>query len=346
MVLLAFAVTVACVSPWPDGSNAPRWLLLSIAVPCILAVPIHGGSAPPARQALVVLFMGATLLWSPDPWGGVDLWWHFALLAGATAIVTKSIESVFIACGAGLAVNSFVVALQLAGFEPVAHVDGQLYSGLFFNNALQNCLVVLVIVGLLHIGRWPLLVLAATISLPLFVPPVSRVTILAFVAVGVSQLGSWRRVLLVSTAAGLLIVAIIWLPGRAESNSLRLDLWMNILQQINLFGHGLGSLRFADPYMEYAHNDLLQIGYELGPIGAVGYAALLGYGIWYGEAERPVLIAFAVEGLVDFPLYWPATGFLAALCLGSVLNRRYRLHNLDRCRQHLGHAGALASRPF
>jgi hypothetical protein len=70
-----------------------------------------------------------------------------------------------------------------------------------------------------------------------------------------------------------------------------------------------------------AHNDTLQMVYELGP-GALFFLGLEAYALYLArETERLVLIAFFVEGLTEFPLYMPVTGLIAALAIGHAFYR-------------------------
>ena len=47
MGVLSFLVTIAFISPFPDGSRAPKWALLSIALPLAFLLPgLVRGYAP------------------------------------------------------------------------------------------------------------------------------------------------------------------------------------------------------------------------------------------------------------------------------------------------------------
>jgi hypothetical protein len=319
--LLAFVVTVACLSPLPDGSVGARWAVLSVGVPLLLCyAPTHCVMIALA----VVAWPAVTLAWSPDPLVGVELWWHFLLLAAVVAIAPVNMRPVYLAIGIGLAINSAVVVQQLGGAEPVEHLAGMNATGLFFNKNQQNDFVALATIGLLSVGPvgWAL---AAVAALPLTVAPLSRAPLMALCSAGAAAAGRRWPLLIpagVVLAAGLLL-AFVGMPGRLVSNAQRAQTWLDMAGNLTFFGHGLGSFQWAYPEMEYAHSDMLQIVYELGAPGIAAMIAGICYILWSGPGiERLVVLAFMVEGLFDFVLYQPATGFLAALAAGHILRVR------------------------
>lgn len=322
-----------------------RWALLSICVPLLFC-------REPRIIGITVAvlgFMALSLLWSPDPFNGLDLWWHFALIAMLVALAPASMIGVYWAMGLGLAVNSCVVLVQLFGFEPVTHIPAA--SGLFFNTNQQSCIVVLVFIALLSLDNWKATALGSWTLMPLFAGGMSRTSLVALAAAGAFALKGWMRWTALGGGVVLLAVLVGW-SNRIDSNLQRVQTWMDMAGNLSLLGNGLGSFRFAYPVLglggfvgEHAHNDLLQISYELGFIGALAFVAFGLLVIRGAGTERLILIAFAVEGLFDFPLYQPATAFFAALCAGAVLRRRAELRGDLPSREHVGYAGQMASRP-
>lgn len=338
VVLLAFLVACACISPFPDGAIGVRWAVLSVGVPTLVIV------SRTQVPWIVIAALALPLAWSPDPIGGVELWWSFVLLALVAAAGPTDLTRVYWAIGCGLAVNSAFAALQWIGFEPVDHVGGWTVSGLFFNKAQQNNFIALAVIGLLSLRDWRAYLLAAWCAFPMFAPTLSRGPLVALGMVGLVLL--WRRSRgLAAAAACAAVLAVLWMigqPGRLTSNADRLVTWIDAGQNLTAFGHGLGSFRWAYPEMEFAHNDGLQIAYELGIPGLIAFGSLICISLRAAShTERLILMAFLVEGLFGFPLYWPTTGFLAALCVGSAL-RRHELRRSVFVGEHIGHAGQMA----
>lgn len=262
----------------------------------------------------VAAVLSLSLIWSPDRFVGLDLWWHFTLLAVVACCAPRNLNPIFWAMAAGLSINSAFVMAQLMGYQPVAHISGP--SGLFLNSNIENTLVALVLVGLWN--DWRSIFVAPWIALPLFAQP-SRASLLAVVAAGGAWLWRYNRAAgIVAGAVGLGALTIqVISPSHQFDTSQRIAAWVELLQDVTVFGHGLGAYRFAYPEMEYAHNDYLQILYELGiPV----FLMFVGLVLWSCRTSL-VMVAFATEALFDFPLYCPATAFVAALCVGSVLRR-------------------------
>ncbi|MEO7255631.1 MAG: hypothetical protein ABIZ64_15505, partial [Casimicrobium sp.] len=120
--------------------------------------------------------------------------------------------------------------------------------------------------------------------------------------------------------------------------------WSGIVEFFPL-GAGLGSYaiafqRFQTPsllgFVEYAHNDYLQLLFELGALGLVVLLLLLiaavlsSRTLWRsrvrGERLSPALacylgaLAFAIHAWFDFPAHIPAIAILATLLFAASMN--------------------------
>src|SRR5262249_54357301 len=158
----------------------PRWALMSLAP----FFALSQGARIPAIAWPVLAYMAASLAWSPDPWAGADLVWHFTVLLIIAMIAPADLSRVYWAIGLGLAINTAVGMLQLEGYERVAPV-GLEATGLFFNRNQQNCFIAMALVGLLALRDWRAVTLAIFVAIPLLTPPVSRGPMVALAAAGV-----------------------------------------------------------------------------------------------------------------------------------------------------------------
>jgi hypothetical protein len=157
---------------------------------------------------------------------------------------------------------------------------------------------------------------------------------------GVAYLWQRSRVLggiaLAALPAALYVGSLpIWVHAHIfDSVWERAGTWQDTLSGFTMFGRGLGSFIATFPLFQHhtsalflrfeeAHNDPLQIIYELG-IGGLVLIGLIGWQItkanrspaWYG------LLAFIIEGLFGFPLIKPVTSIIAFACAGAVFGRR------------------------
>jgi len=316
---------------------------MSLGVPLLAYVKPLTSRIPYVVSAVLAI----PLAWSPDPVGGVLLWWALVMLVFLVAVAPLDLTKAYWGIGLGLSINSVFAALQWYGYEPIQHVGaGWAVSGLFFNKSPQNNFIALAVIGLLSIKDWRAWCIAAWAALPLFAPAISRGPLMALAAAGLVLLWRYSRWMAVVAAviAVLALLAAIGQPGRLGSNVDRLTTWFDAVHHMNIIGNGLGSFRWHYPEMEYAHNDLIQLAYEFGPVGVIAYAMLALTVLWWaGLTERLILVAFLTEGLFAFPLYWPATSFLAALCAGSALRRRALYRPVVRV-ERVNHAGQVVER--
>lgn len=329
MGLFAFVVAIATISPFPDGSTGVKWALLSVLVPGYFL--LHRGDPPTIGHGFLITFVwwaSVTILWSPSIYDGFELWWHLVLFTALTLMIAN-MRAVYIGAGLALAVNGLFVAAQMLGYDPVSQAVPP--AGLWFNKNAGAEITALVLIGLVLTAGWRWCLVCSPMLLALIASPVSRAPIVALsVAAGAWV---WMRSRFYGGVVFVLgfgvLIFLTLKPDRFVHGSLRLQLWSDAAANLTLWGNGLGSFIWAYPYFEYAHNDYLQIMYELGPVGLVLFAAFLVYALRDGPlTERLVLLAFAVEACFGFPLYSPGTVMVAALAAGELLCDRPLIRDL------------------
>jgi hypothetical protein len=282
--------------------------------------------------------LGLGLIRSPVIWDGLYVYWHLVLFVACVLAAPKNMRPVYVGAGLGLALNGAIVAAQYWGGwhpwnEPIPN------SGLFFNKSLGSEMAALVIVGLAGSGSRFFIPLAA---IPLITQPLTRGPLLALAVASAAWVWSKHRfaaVLLSILAVGL-AYRLAAIGPRMFNVEMRLTVWNDMVQNLNLLGWGLGSFIWSYPWIEFAHNDFLQVLYELGIPGAVLFLGFFAYCLARGPlTERLVLTVFLVEGCFGFPLFIPGTAFMAGLAAGSILRNRVSLFGWQRLRQLAGNAG-------
>ena len=171
-------------------------------------------------------------------------------------------------------------------------------------------------------------------SSPRFLPLAIAVVLLAISVAAMTGLGSLLRSLLASGLG----------DGVSSRTLINAHTWNGITAFFPV-GAGLGSFstafqRFQSPtllgYIEYAHNDYLQLCFEL---GIVGVAVLLLLGLAAAHAARtlfraapasrhlsPALacllgaLAFAIHAWFDFPAHIPALAIIVTLLFSAAVN--------------------------
>lgn len=194
-------------------------------------------------------------------------------------------------------------------------------TGLFYNPIAQGGFLGLAIVASAIVHRWePVTVMILGLALN-------------------SNRGGW-----VIAAVGLLatrvrqplVILAVVLAGAAfltyhlsQSDAWRLAIWYAAWQHLTLLGNGWGS--FENIWLihdglwyhpEYAHNDYLQLVFELGVFAAIPFA-LIGWALFQAHDEAwPLLVAYCLLSAFTMPLHIPACAAIGALALTTILARR------------------------
>ncbi len=333
MGVLAFFVSVLVIPGLPGAAIAPRWCLLAVVVPFVWYFSASRVTVGHVLGFAFLLCCAVTLIWAPDLDLGLYALAKFSLfgLVFCIGASRQSLNAVWIGAGFGAALNSAAATAQyFTGWDtlPQAVVP----AGTFFNKNSCAEFCALVLIGLLGVPKWRWLAVG---TVPAVVLCQSRTVFVALAAVFVIWI--FRRSRVAAALAVLAaIVGVIYVWNTGYTLPQRIDLWRDTIAGMGLFGRGIGSFwplfpEFAtriDPLTSRpseAHNDLLQLFYEVGPASLLAVALV-------AVALRPpftpvhyVLVVFLVEGMAGFPLYLPGTAFLAALVLGHLCGRWAKL---------------------
>ena len=326
MGIVFFILTVLVLPGLPSGGVEPRWAFLSLVAGRLL---FDIEIAP--LTWLLILYVGLMAWFAPIHYDAAYLYWHFFILVALFLYARHmDIRRIAIGCGLGFAVNSVAVIAQARGWDfiPQMFSANHIYGGFYYNPAAGS--EAAAIAAALIVGErlyW---------LLPGLVPTLLYGTRGPIAALGLtSMVFLWKRspfVGLVAALAALLIV-VMWMNKPYDTLGFRFDVWWDALSGLTFFGQGLGSWISEFPRYqvhsnalniryENAHNDFLQIIFELG----VGGAILLGiflYAFWRAPRTGPwyALLVALVVGCFSFPLYNPVSGALMAVLAGHLLGR-------------------------
>jgi hypothetical protein len=334
MSVVFFTLTVFVLPGLPMGATAPRWAFLSLACAWMFFdVRLR------CTVWIIIAYLGAMALITPVGYDAAFIYWHFLLLAVLFCARVDPRKAV-IGTALGFAVNSAAVVGQYFGWQRIPEIAP--LSGLFFNRNLASEGAAMALALVVGYRLWWLV--------PGILPTLVAGSRAPLLGLGVVALIALWRTARVREAIALLFVlaSVLFIcdPSTASMQQ-RLGAWQDALHGLTIFGRGLGSFigefprwqLHSNPLVERfenAHNDILQLVFELGIGGAilvglflVGLARASSSPAWYA------LVVFAVEGLFGFPLYEPVSGALAAVCAGSVFGGGgpvFSLFALERCR--------------
>lgn len=307
-------IVSTCYIPGITGVSIPtQWAVLSAILPLTLWRTATLG--PTFYLGLTVLaFASLSTLWAPSHYdSGYGLWlaciWFLAFRLGAT---TADLSAFFRGLAIGLAISSMVAILQWFAVPlPILAPYGLYPSGLFYNSTLLGAIAALVILGLiedLYIEYIPL-------ALPALILSQSRG---AWLALTTALAIRWFHPLL--AAIGTLAIATTFLIFLDTSNAERLTIWGVALRELSTFGFGIGSFNsiyYTIPgpqwvHPEFAHNDYLQLWFELG-IMAIPIYLVLALALTQRHAA---LIGFAILSCFYFPLWCPVPALIGCILTG------------------------------
>lgn len=329
--LLGFGLAAAFVPQAYSDVNVGRWAVAWVCVALLIWI------VPSVRWsltgcALLVLAL-VSFAWGPEPLNGINGFLQLALLAGAfVAGRAGCAEYIFEGATWGMIVNSSLAVAQSLGWHPVMEVSTAMPAGLFGNRDFMAEAALLVIVPLVWNRRW---FMAAAI-LPALLLPMDRTVILAGAVV--TALVVWklsRTVTIIAVSAACLGVALVTLsPAKSHSAQDRIDLWKDTLAGTTFLGRGIGQFYNTFPEQatrqpierirsDHAHNDWLELAYELGIVGIV-LGGIFAAGVFSGPTswEKSVFIALCIMSCFAFPLHNPTTGILGLVAAGGVYRRR------------------------
>lgn len=326
---------------WPGISGAatsPRWALATMVVACVLFM---GDRIKVTLVHVVgiafVAWAAASFMWTAAPLDTIGALCKLAVLAGAFCVGAQmsDLRPLYAGSALGVAISSIVAIVQWCGYVPVPDLAPGNAAGLFVNRLILAETAALVGVAILASRMWWWL----PGVLPSLLLPGERAPVLAFGLAG--GLALWRTSRLAAVALAIASVAFIGAitgqsSDRVESAQQRIELVQSTSSHISAIGQGFGSYREAAPQpiagikVDHAHNELLEIAFEIGWIGALllvvlAVSALFAAGaadIADGNlfsAATVVVFALMMESVFAFPLHEPATGFLGLLCAGHCI---------------------------
>lgn len=351
IALIVFGLLIA-IAFWPGaiyGGQVLRWALIAIGPALIFIVYPRSINITLIHLVgfIFLLWLFITLAWTANIYDGLDIVLKLFFLAqvfvlGGRLLATRPI---IIGFAIGLWLSSGIAVLQWiipnAGYQGLV-LDQWVwprtagYAGLFVNDATFAWVLVLTIVAALTLYLWWLI---PGLLVGLFLLD-SRVAWLSLGVTFVAWIWSKSRLLAsVLTICMCLIGLVLYELGYKSAGTFeRIDIWKDTINGFSLFGHGLGSFstlfpQFADHIDTFtfkaihAHSDILELIFETGFIGfglALIFFTLL---ISTQSNSRFVIIAFIVIAAFAFPIYLPATAFLAALFAGRIACCRQPLRN-------------------
>jgi len=329
---VVFLVAILILPGIPELATAPRWCVLAAVVPFIWYFNPGTRTRGHVLGLLFLAWCALSLAWTFNFYDGLLQAGKFGLLGLLFCIgaARRDLNAVWVAAALGAGVNSAIMIAQTLGWDGLPQVT--LPAGTFYNKNFAAEFCVIAAVGILGVPRWRWLVLMA---IPGVILGQSKTVFLALGCALILLIWQKNKVAAALSGAATAVLGTIF---GGYTFIQRTQMWEDTLAGMTFWGRGIGS--FWATYPEYAkqidslalrpteaHNDLLQLLYELGP-GSLVLVALLAFAL-RGPLTREhyVTVVFLVIGLAAFPLYMPATAMFAALAVGHLCRDRVELRS-------------------
>lgn len=325
--ILSFIFTVLFLPGIASAATTPRWAFLSVVVfLCLLFIKTTRITLSHILVVLFVLYCGMSLAWTPVIPDGVQALWKGIVLAGLfwLAAEVKSIRPVLIGAALGLTINSGVVIAQTLGWHRLPEIVSP--GGLFMNKNMGAEIAVMVLVGVVAERLW------WTIPglLPSVFLPDARGALVALGAVVLAWIGGlFPRAVTIVCALIAASIGGYFILHYDSSVAQRFSIWFDTIAGFGFWGNGIGSFYSEYPHFatrvdtllerpDHAHNDLLELIYELGLGASIAVAFFVSCYRTRAATERSILLAFFVEGCFSFSLHMPATAALFCFAAGRL----------------------------
>jgi hypothetical protein len=361
MPLFVFALAVAYVPGVLSIGTVGRWALITIVgLPVLLVAAVEWFDWSRFETKLgVFLFawIGASLFWSASPWDTLGLGLHWMALAGLFILAARSpdLTRTWIALALGITVSLPFVILQSFGYEPVwsyVHMGFSGIGGLFMGSNTLAEASTLALLLVLARGRWvyglapalcavlsgrkEVVFMLAVAGVLWFVLERKRLWKIqdnsaAAWLIGITAVAAAINSGMLTTLSTLIAMKFggtldTSTAAMLTSSSVeRLHIWADTTAKLSILGSGLGTYGLAFPNYYFAHDDALQLEFELG-IGALAFFWIIGDAFRATVTrERVALAAFCASALVWAPLQDPTTATLAVVVAGFCCGERARI---------------------
>lgn len=345
MPVLSFLAAAAFIPGLAGAGYVARWAVVLIGIGAALCwTRIRVGPAHLIGTAFLA-WAALSIRWTVVPDDGWNELICLGAVTGGAFVLAHERSDVAGVCrwmGLGLWLSSAIGIAQWLGYHPVVDIPALIRpAGLFVNPNLMAEVAVPVAIGLVATRQWWVLVGV----LPAALLPQSRGPLLAAAAVALWAGVTYRPRVALAVAPLIGLVAFWLAPAKwVDVGSLHehLSMWTDTLRAFTFWGHGLGSFYVEFPryavdtatnYVrpDHAHNDFLELAFELGVPGiAFGMAFLVCVLASGSEAEGMVLGALLVEACFAFPFHEPATTFLLGAVAGCAARHGHLVRRVER----------------
>lgn len=311
----SFFLSICFIPFFYGGATNVRWIYLALTTPLlVLLSKLNKFTILHLTGLLFFTWSFITILWSFNQYDSINQLFNLLVITQVFVLGSRleSLKEIFVGLALGLGVSSFsVYYFNMPG-------------GLFVNPSMLGEVAILTTIGLIIYKLWWFI--------PIVLPSVftgSRGVLLAGISTLIMWVWSKSKFLAVCLTIPIFVASFLSYKFDIRLGSVveRFDLWQDTFNGLNVFGQGIGSYHSAYPYYAslldtfkyramYAHNDLLNIFFELGIIGVILTVIFIGLLLKEKCNEKYIICCFITLSLFSFPFYMPVSAFVLAIVAG------------------------------
>lgn len=333
-MIWAFILSVIFVAGWTGATIQTGWAFMSLTLPFMIW---RGPALPWPLQTLgllAVTYAIASVSWADTPVFAIyGLWLHACVaLAFIYGYKLTSLDATMRGFALGFSISSLLCIAQWLGWNPIVQFLDAKPAGLFFNPSLAGLGFGLIILWLMLRRQW--------LYIPALLPGLA-LNDTRSIWVGLAGT-AWvwavtKHRYMAFTAIPIAVALALYILNPSTNDSIRVQLWSVIYNQLTWLGHGPGIMIYALTKIngsffrpEYAHNEYLNliIQYGIGSVFAIVLALLpltsKRSPEWY------VYVTFLIVGIYSFALNSAPLAAIGAILAGH-LSRDWSVACRDFC---------------
>lgn len=309
----SFLLSIFYIPIFYNGATNTRWAWLAVVTPILLLfLDKQKFTLLHFVGSLFVLFAFVSLHWAFNLYDGLNEFLKLLILLQVFILGSRLIDlrPIFIGLAIGLTFGIF-----------------NLPKGMLVNPNILADAALLTITGLIVYKLWWFI----PTVIPSFILSGSRGAIVAALVTLAAFTWNKNRLygyLILGIAVlfvGTLFLFKIQFGGIQE----RLYIYEDTIRGFSFIGNGIGSFHSVFPYFSenidtfksrprYAHNDLMQIVFELGIFGFALAMIFVSMLLRTNSNEKYIIFTFTILSLFSFPLYMPMSAFIFSIVAGHM----------------------------
>lgn len=338
---------IAIYIPGVTGASIPSgWLWLMFILPALLIYYKAEIKLEHKLGFIFLLIAALSLLWTTR--FNIGFFYYLQIVALGIAFYIgsclKDLKPVFKGLAVGLGINAVIGIAQYFGWYGYIYTNPNEVAATFVNGNIfcEISVVILIALVVFDLYWW------IPVTIPGIILYSSRAGLLALFVCGLIYFyGKSKRITLLFISLFSIFIIVYYFYGihnfKLSSVNERFEVWRDTLRGLTLFGNGIGSYETLYPSHaieintivqrpKYAHNDILNLVYELGIFSLILVPFFWNILILKCK-ENLVLYAIIIISMATYPFHTPYSSFIWFIVAGYIVGNNGAYEPFRLCRR-------------